>query len=474
MRIIDKKILGTAIILAAVSIAVILELGSADPTLARGAGLIVFAIGFWAFGILPEAVTGMIFLVAGVGGEIVTPSVAFSGFTTSAFWLIFAGLILGAAVSRTGLASWLAARTLPEGGPADAAAAVGYGRLVALIVLLSAGLALVLPSTMGRIVILIPVIAALAPRLGYAAGSRGHAGMILAGGIGTYVVPITFLPANLPNIVLAGSLEALHDVTLTYGSYFLLHFPVIGLIKGLVLVILITVLFGERPVIDADGDEEPAQAPDRAALSPDGRRLAIILLITLLFWASDVVHGIAAAWVGMAAAIACLLPMMRILPFKVFAEKVQLPTLLYIAAVLSLGPVMTATGAGQALGDWLLGIVPLSGAGDFTVMVSMAGMATVMGLAATMPGAPAVAAPLFPEIAQLTGWSIEAVGMAQVFGYATPLLPYQVPPLVVALAMGGVRAADAVKVLLLLAVTTTPIVLPLAYVWWSFLGWMPG
>lgn len=469
MRITDKSVQGTVVGLAAVSMGAALEMGGADPGLARGAGLVMFAIGFWALAVLPEALTGMIFMIAGVMGGIVTPAVAFSGFTTTAFWLIFSGLILGAAVTRTGLASWAAARILPPDIEAGDGGIVGFGRIVALVVMLSAALALVLPSTMGRIVLLIPIIAALAPKLGYPQGSQGHAGLVLAGGIGTYVVPTTFLPANLPNIVLAGSLESLHGVVLTYGAYFLLHFPVIGLIKALGLIILITALFRARPSASGDGPDE--QAP--ATLSPAGRRLAFVLLVTLGFWASDVVHGIAAAWVGMTAAILCLLPMLRILPFPVFAEKVQLPTLLYIGAVLSLASIMTTTGAGQAFGAWLLDAVALGGAGDFAVLAAMGGLAAITGLAATMPGAPAIAAPLFPDIAAMTGWSIEAVGMAQVLGYATPLLPYQVPPLVVALGMTGVRAADATRVLLLLAVITTPIILPMAYLWWSLLGWMP-
>jgi len=470
MQITDKWILGTVVMLAAVSLGAALELGGADPALARGAGLVMFVIGFWALGVLPEALTSMIFLVAVVLGGIVTPAVAFSGFTTAAFWLIFSGLILGAAVTRTGLASWAAAKILPPDIDAGDGDALGYGRIVALVVVLSAGLALVLPSTMGRIVLLIPIIAALAPKLGYRQGSRGHAGLVLAAGIGTYVVATTFLPANLPNIVLAGSLESIHGVDLTYGSYFLLHFPVVGLIKGVGLIILITALFRERPSAPGDLSDQKAQS----TLSPAGQRLAFVLLVTLGLWASDVLHGIAAAWVGMTAAILCLLPMARILPFGVFAEKVQLPTLLYLGAVLSLASVMTATGAGQAFGDWLLSTVPLGEAGNFAVLAAMGGLAAITGLVATMPGAPAIAAPLFGDIAAMTGWSIEAVGLAQVLGYATPLLPYQVPPLVVALGMTGVRAADATRVLLLLAVTTTPVVLPVAYLWWSLLGWMPG
>jgi di/tricarboxylate transporter len=88
-----------------------------------------------------------------------------------------------------------------------------------------------------------------------------------------------------------------------------------------------------------------------------------------------------------------------------------------------------------------------------------------------MPVAPAMTAPFFGDIAATTGWSIEAVGMSQVLGYATPLLPYQLPPLMLAIAMTGIAMRDATRVLLILAAVTTPLVLPAAHLWWQVLGW---
>jgi di/tricarboxylate transporter len=454
----------------ATAVGVSLHFQGADHQLTFGSALVILAVGFWALGALPEALTGLIFLVAVVIIGVSSPQVAFAGFTTTAFWLIFAGIILGLAVNRTGLAAWVAGHMLAfRDGLSGKDPA--YGRVVALIVLLSAGLGLVLPSTIGRVALLVPLVLSLGQQLGFPKGSRGSAGLVLAAALATYVVPVTFLPANLPNMVLAGSLEALYGVTLTYGAYLFLHFPVLGMVKGIALAFLVTALFREDPR-SVEGDENTVVEAPR--LSPEAKRLAVILLLTLTLWASDVIHGVAAAWVGMAAAIICLLPFMRILPFEDFATKVQLPALIYIAAVLGLASVMMDSGVGAALGQWLIVMLPLAGASDAVVLGLTAALGVVTGLAATMPGAPAVAAPLFPQIAELTGWSVEAVGMTQVIAYATPLLPYQVPPLVVAIAIGGVRFADATRLMLLLAAVTTPIIAPLALLWWEILGWFPG
>ena len=61
--------------------------------------------------------------------------------------------------------------------------------------------------------------------------------------------------------------------------------------------------------------------------------------------------------------------------------------------------------------------------------------------------------------------------MSQVLGYATPLFPYQLPPLMLAMAMAGISMRDATRVLLMMAAITTPITLLSAHFWWQSLGW---
>ncbi|TVQ32939.1 MAG: hypothetical protein EA356_12915 [Geminicoccaceae bacterium] len=437
----------------------------APAEMAMAAGLLVFTIGFWALALLPEALTGLIFFVAAIVSGMAPPATVFAGFTTGAFWLVFAGLLLGAAVGETGLSRWLLERMLPVRRLAEGE--VAYGTLIAAVVTFSGGLGLLLPATSGRVVLLVPLILALADRLNYAADSRGRTGMVVAGVVATFVIPITILPANLPNLVLAGSLEALYGVKLTYGAYLALHFPVIGLTKAIALTLIVTRLFGERP-----GGRAELAAVAAPPLSPGGRRLGLLLVVTLALWATDVVHGIGAAWVGLTAAILCLLPRSGILAFKSLSSGPFMPLLLYVGAVLGLAAVMTESGLGAALGAWLIERLPLAEAGPFAILTGLAALGAGSGLLATLPAAPAIAAPLFPEIARLTGWSIEAIGMAQVLGYATPLFPYQVPPFIVAMAMTGIGAAAFTRTLWWLALTTTPVMLGLAYPWWSLLGWL--
>jgi di/tricarboxylate transporter len=60
-----------------------------------------------------------------------------------------------------------------------------------------------------------------------------------------------------------------------------------------------------------------------------------------------------------------------------------------------------------------------------------------------------------------------------VLSFSTLLFRYQGPPLVVAMALGVVRFADATKMTLALAAVTVLVLMPLDYLWWRLLGWVP-
>lgn len=119
--------------------------------------------------------------------------------------------------------------------------------MVASVVLLSYATAFVMPSNMGRIALLMPIVAAMAKRAGIPDGSRAWFGLALAVGFGTFQLSATILPANVPNLVMSGAAEGSYGIHLNYVPYLLLHTPVLGILKGLILIGLICWLFPGNP-----------------------------------------------------------------------------------------------------------------------------------------------------------------------------------------------------------------------------------
>ena len=103
-------------IIAGVTVAVALALfvlpapQGFDERAMHGAALIIFAIGLYATGIIPEFLTAFAYFLVAMLFTVAPAGVVFSGFQSTAFWLVFSGLIIGVGVRRTGLSEHLAQR----------------------------------------------------------------------------------------------------------------------------------------------------------------------------------------------------------------------------------------------------------------------------------------------------------------------------------------------------------------------------
>jgi di/tricarboxylate transporter len=60
--------------------------------------------------------------------------------------------------------------------------------------------------------------------------------------------------------------------------------------------------------------------------------------------------------------------------------------------------------------------------------------------------------------------------MLQVPVFSTVFLPYQSPPMMIAMHLGGVSLKDGAKLCLALAAITVLGLLPLDYLWWHVVG----
>lgn len=75
-----------------------------------------------------------------------------------------------------------------------------------------------------------------------------------------------------------------------------------------------------------------------------------------------------------------------------------------------------------------------------------------------------------PQLADATGFSIEAVMMTQVIGFSSVMFPYQVSPLIVAMGLAGESTRPLLKVTLTLFAITALVLVPLDFLWWRLLG----
>ena len=436
------------------------QLAGARATVARAAILVGFTVLAWAVGLLPEPIVTLLLFLLAMAFGVAGPPVVFSGFQSTAWWLVFGGSIVAIAVTDTGLGERIAARLF-------GALARSYRGCVTAVALAAVGLSFLMPSTTGRILLLTPIVLGLARRVGLEPGTNGHTGLVLTVATASYMPSTAILPANVPNSVLLGTAQALYGVKLTYGSYLALHFPVLGALKTVALVLLVWILFPERAPL------RPLPPRDVAALSRDERVLAGILAGALALFATDFLHGISPAWVSLAAGVACVLPAAGLVPPHRFSERMNLTLLVYVAGFLAVGAIVSESGLGKLLGAALLRASHLAPGHTLANVAALVAIGAGLAFLTTLPGLPAVLSPLAGDFAAATALPVATVLMLQVPSFSTVFLPYESPPMMIAMQLGGVRLRDGGKLTLALAAVTVVLLLPLDYLWWRALGWLP-
>ncbi|WP_438391684.1 SLC13 family permease [Caballeronia sp. DA-9] len=454
--------IGTALLILWVLAALILVryvpfIHGFPAAMSQAAILVLFTVCFWALGLLKEPVTTLLFFLLAMLFSVGPAKTIFAGFSSPAWWLVFGGAINGVALRVTGLAGRFSNALL-------AARMDRYGHYVAAIVLGAAVLAFVMPSTTGRVMLLTPLALTLADHLGFEPGRRGRTGLVLAVAAASYMPPTTILPANIPNSVLLGAAQSLYGVHLHYGPYFLLHFPVLGALKTAVLIWLICRLFPDR----VESVSRPKAVDEQ--LSRRESTLIFILGLSLLCYATDFWHGVSPAWVSLAAGVACLLPQTGIVPVKEFSEQVHVTPLVYVAGFLGLGALISESGLGSWSAGVLLHWVHMAPGHTQANVIWLELIGACIGLLTTLPGLPAVLTPVAGQFAHASGLPLYTVLMLQVPVFSTVFLPYQSPPMMIAMHMGGVSLRDGTTLCLSLAAITVIVLLPMDWMWWRLMG----
>jgi hypothetical protein len=315
---------------------------------------------------------------------------------------------------------------------------------------------------------MVPIGMALAEQVGFARGSHGRIGIATALALACNMPSFAVLPANIPNMILAGSSENLFNIHFGYTEYLLLHFPILGLLKSILIVALVVFLFPAK--ID---ENQPERIIETEAYNLGmQKKVTVLLAITLLFWVTDSLHGVNPAWVGLTTAILLLLPKWGVLEPKSFNSSVDFATVIFVAAALGLGALVNQSGLGTALGQLFSEWLPLQQGASFLNFMSLSLMGTLTGLVATVPGVPTVLSPMAADFANATGFSTPAVLMTQVIGFSTVIFPYQVAPLILAMQLSQEPLSKLLNITLPLAAITLIALIPLDYLWWLWLGWI--
>ncbi|WP_035239012.1 SLC13 family permease [Desulfobacter vibrioformis] len=423
------------------------------------AALTLVAVVFWITGSIPQHVTALLVFLVTMLFSIVPADIIFSGFFSTAFWLVFAGLVIGIGINGTGLGTRIA-------GKISTYLCNSYSRLIFGLVLIGILFSFLMPSAMGRVVLLVPIAEAIARYFGFEKDTNGYTGVILACILGSYIPAFSILPSNIPNMVLAGMSESLYQYSPLYGEYLLLHFPVLGLLKAAIVAGLILFFYPDVPHMDNQSILETKSMSKKEII------LSLVLLLLIALWVTDGYHHISPAWIALAGAVFLMLPLVGIIDPGQFNEKINYSSLFFVAAILGLGRLINYSGLGEVLASSAISSLPLNPQTPFINYALLTLTAAITGIVTTLPGIPVVLTPLAGGLAHATGFTLQSVLMTQVIGFSIIIFPYQAPPLIVGMQMAQVKHKEAFKVCISLALVTFLLLLIINYFWWRLLGWL--
>jgi len=425
---------------------------------AYSAALIIGTLALWATAIIPEVMASLLFFLLAMLLAVAPAEIVFSGFHSTANWTVFGGLIIGAAVQMTGLGERIANALAQR-------FTFGYVGIISGMVTVGVVLAFLMPSSMGRIVLLAPIAMALAGRLGFEPGSNGYFGVVMAMGWGTSAPAAGILPSNVPNLILMGAADSVYDVVFTYGPYLLLHFPTLGLFKAALIIAVIVVLFPDRPKTE-QFETTTTQA------TAEEKRLGLFLVLALIVWMTDFVHEVSPAWIALSVALFCMLPVIGVLPRTILAGNINFVPIFLTAAILGVAALVDSVGLGQIIVQELHAAVTFRPGEDFETFVSVILIDTLIQFLITAPGVAAVMVPISGSIAEASGLPIATVLNMHAVGYSNYMLPYQMGPILILGALCNVSNVVLTRMCLAVGLLGLLIGAPLSYLWWHFLGYL--
>lgn len=423
-------------------------------------GVTLFALVMWIARPIDVELSSFIVLLLLPATGLLDFSATFAPFAGPTIWLVFAGMVLSLLLSESGLGAWLAdaARPWLAGG--------GRFRLLLGLHLLGLGAAFLVPSGVVRVLLLLPMGLAFCRRLDPDQNDPMlPVAVTLSIVCGTYYGGCAVLTGSVPNLVVAGQLQAETGRIVYWGEWLLWMFPVVGVLRTMASVLLIWWLWGRH--LQPLPPHQPSQTND--PIPAAARRTLWLLLAGVALWATDILHGLAPVFVGLGLILAAWIPQLGLLRLETLRQ-VNFPFFFYIAALFGLGEVLDMTGFNSRMVGAVIAALPDTGGHWLGQHLTLTAATLPLDFLMDIAAVGAVATPSLLQVGADMGLTPLASAMSVAMGTTVAFLPYQAAPFMVALTYGSVRARDLSLAMLAISTVSIGLLCPLTMLYWRSLG----
>jgi DASS family divalent anion:Na+ symporter len=302
------------------------------PQAMSALGILVWAVTYWIFEVGPEYVVAIGMCTLWAVFKCVPFKIAFATFADSTWWLLLGALGMGVAVSKSGLLkrlSLLVMKIFPASFNGQVLALFSAGFLISPLI----------PSVTAKAAIVAPVSMGISDAMGYERKSRGAGGLFGAMFVGFVLTGPMFLSASFVCYMMRGLLPAAVQEQFHWTYWFLAAFAYTVTVIVLLYFVIIF-LYKPKEKVSLSKSYVTEQLAKIGPMSRNEKITAVVLVVALLFWMTETVHGISST-------VIALLALVILLGSKVydrpdFRASMAWDIMIFIGGIVAIGGVLTS------------------------------------------------------------------------------------------------------------------------------------
>lgn len=419
--------------------------------------LTLMAVCLWGFGLMNDGLVAVMlpisYILTGVGN----PKQILAPWTQPMGWLILGGLMTGLVLMHTGLARRIALWSLHV--TRGSFVRVLWGILLAGFII-----APLMPTAVGKSIIISIICIGICDSLGFKAKSREASTVLMAGCLAVlgprmgYYTGSGEVTLNMEMLATAGFKVTWFD--------FLFYNYVPSIIYSVVGMLVLLVVMRPRGGEDTQGYVEEQYA-SLGPMSLREKKASMLFVVLTLLMMTDKYHGINVAWIMMAVGFAGFLPGIDLVDSKKF-ETLNLTAVLFVVGCMSIGSGAQATGMDKAIAAGMLPLLQ-SGGELMTVISSFWGGVVVNFLLTPVAAVSTFTVPI-AEMCRQMGISPLAPAFAFQYGLDQFILPYEYSVFLFFFSTGYINFKYLVQVFGVRIFVTFLLLVTVFYPFWKLTG----
>lgn len=387
---------------------------------------------------------------------------AFGGFAEDTPWFIFGGGLIGAMVTKSGLARRLAFLIMRPFGSR-------YPSLLLGLIVVNYLFGFVVPSVIARIVIMAAVTIGVIEAFGVGKGSNIGRAMFITLTLTSGVIDKTIL-SGAASITAYGMMQKFGAGSISYNHWFLAFFPcapvtIIGLWR-----FALWLYPPEKNEMPGGSGVFQTQLDKMGKWNALEKRAALLSAVALGLWLTDAWHHLPPSMVGLGIGLTAALPGIGVLRVE-DVKKLDLMPMFFVATVLSMGQVLVSTKTLDLLTgvifQWLPhvlhGVYLSTAVLYWTAFVYHFVLASEISMLAT-------SVPLIVKFALLQGINPVPLALVWTFAAGGKLFIYQSALTILGYSYGYFDARDVFRVGLFLTILEFVMLLLLVPLYWPLIG----